>query len=45
MRDIENIYHGFYDNSNFYLKRKKETFVKVIDIIKDKTGYRKPNKI
>ena len=41
MTDIENIYHGFYDDSNFYLNRKKETFDKVIDIIKDKKKYRK----
>ena len=41
MTDIENIYHGFYDDSNFYLKRKKETFDKVMNTIKDKTKYRK----
>jgi hypothetical protein len=41
MTDIENIYHGFYDDSSFYLNRKKETFDKVIDIIKDKKKYRK----
>jgi hypothetical protein len=41
MTDIENIYHGFYDDSNFYLKRKKETFDKVMSIIKDKKKYRK----
>lgn len=41
MTDIENIYDGFYEDSNFYLHRKKETFDKVIDIIKDKKKYRK----
>lgn len=41
MTDIENIYHGFYDDSNFYLNRKKETFDKVMDIIRDKKKYRK----
>jgi hypothetical protein len=41
MTDIENIYHGFYEDSNFYLHRKKETFDKVMDIIKDKKKYRK----
>ena len=41
MKDIESIYHGFYDNSNFYLKRKKETFDKVMNTIKDKKKYRK----
>ena len=45
MRDIESIYKGFYEDSNFYLNRKKETFEKVINTIKDKIKYRKNKKI
>lgn len=41
MKDIESIYNYFYTDSNFFLKRKKETFDKVIDIIKDNKKYRK----
>lgn len=41
MGDIENIYHGFYNDSNFFLQRKKDIFDKVIDIIKNKQKYRK----
>jgi hypothetical protein len=41
MSDIEKIYNGFYEDSNFYLKRKKETFDEVMSIIKDKIKYRK----
>jgi intein-encoded DNA endonuclease-like protein len=41
MSDIERIYSGFYQDSNFYLKRKKETFDEVLSIIKDKIKYRK----
>lgn len=41
MKDIESIYNYFYTDSNFFLKRKKETFDKVIGIIKDKKKYRK----
>jgi hypothetical protein len=44
MRDIESIYKGFYEDSNFYLNRKKETFEKVINTIKDKIKYRKNKK-
>lgn len=41
MTDIEKIYKGFYEDSNFFLYRKKETFDSVINIIKDKKKYRK----
>lgn len=41
MCDIENIYHGFYDQSNFFLERKKKIFDEVFNIIKDKIKYRK----
>lgn len=41
MKDIESIYHGFYNNSNFFLHRKKETFDNVINIINNKKSYRK----
>lgn len=41
MKDIENIYRGFYNNSNFYLVRKKETFDNVMNIIINKIKYRK----
>ncbi len=41
MSDIEKIYNGFYENSNFYLKRKKETFDEVMSIIVNKLKYRK----
>ena len=41
MTDIEKIYKGFYEDSNFFLHRKKETFDNVINIIKDKKKYRK----
>lgn len=41
MTDIEKIYKGFYEGSNLFLYRKKETFDKVINIIKDKKKYRK----
>lgn len=41
MTDIEKIYKGFYEDSNFFLFKKKETFDNVINIIKDKKKYRK----
>ena len=41
MSDIEKIYKGFYEDSNYFLYRKKETFDDVINIIKDKKKYRK----
>lgn len=41
MSDIEKIYHGFYDNTNLYLKRKKSIFDEVIVEIKNKKKYRK----
>lgn len=41
MSDIEKIYNGFYEDSNFYLKRKKETFDEVMSIIVNKLKYRK----
>ena len=41
MSDVEKIYQFFYKDSNVYLKRKKETFDRVYDIIKVKNKYRK----
>jgi hypothetical protein len=41
MYDIENIYHGFYDESKLFLIRKKSIFDEVIGIIKSKQKYRK----
>jgi len=41
MKDIENIYHGFYDDSNVFLYRKKDIFDNVIKTIKNKKKYRK----
>lgn len=41
MKDIENIYEGFYTNANLFLKRKKTIFDSVIDEIKNKIKYRK----
>ena len=41
MTDIEKIYHGFYDNSNVFLYRKKDIFDKVIKVIENKKKYRK----
>lgn len=41
LSDVENIYQFLYTNSTVYLKRKKETFEKVISITKNKKKYRK----
>jgi hypothetical protein len=41
MKDIENIYNGFYHESNFFLQRKKHIFDEVIETIKNKQKYRK----
>lgn len=41
LSDVENIYNFLYKDSTIYLKRKKETFEKVISITKDKNKYRK----
>jgi intein-encoded DNA endonuclease-like protein len=41
MKDIENIYNGFYLNASFFFKRKKHIFDEVIEIIKNKEKYRK----
>lgn len=41
MSDIEKIYYGLYDNSNFFLIRKKCIFDNVMEIIKNKQKYRK----
>jgi len=41
MKDIENIYFGFYNESTFFLKRKKDIFDMVINKIKNKEKYRK----
>jgi hypothetical protein len=41
MKDIENIYNGFYTDSIFFLQRKKRIFDDVIEIIKNKEKYRK----
>jgi hypothetical protein len=41
MKDIENVYNGFYTDSIFFLQRKKRIFDDVIEIIKNKEKYRK----
>jgi hypothetical protein len=41
MSDIEKIYHGFYNESNLFLNRKKSIFDEVIRLIKYKEKYRK----
>ena len=41
MNDIENIYEGFYSDSDLFLIRKKHIFDEVNRIIKDKQKYRK----
>jgi len=41
LSDVENIYDFLYKNSTLYLKRKKETFDKVVSITRDKNKYRK----
>lgn len=41
MTDIEKIYHGFYNNTNLYLRRKKSIFDEVMVEIKNKKKYRK----
>lgn len=41
LSDVEKIYDFLYKNSTLYLKRKKETFDKVVSITRDKNKYRK----
>jgi DNA-binding transcriptional regulator WhiA len=41
MKDIENIYNGFYSDCNFFIQRKKIIFDSVMEIIKNKQKYRK----
>ena len=41
MTDIENIYNGFYYESNFFLLRKKIIFDEVNQLLKNKQKYRK----
>lgn len=41
MSDIEKIYHGFYDDSSYFLIRKKKIFDNVIKVIENKQKYRK----
>jgi hypothetical protein len=41
LTDVENIYYFLYKDANVFLKRKKETFDKVVSITKDKNKYRK----
>jgi hypothetical protein len=41
LSDIEKIYEFLYKDSNVYLKRKRETFDKVVSITKVKNKYRK----
>jgi hypothetical protein len=41
LSDVEKIYEFLYKDSNVYLKRKKETFDKVVSITKEKNKYRK----
>jgi len=41
MTDIENIYHGFYDNTSVFLNRKKDIFDNVIKTIQNNKKYRK----
>ena len=42
--DVSRPVLSVYEDSNFYLNRKKETFEKVINTIKDKIKYRKNKK-
>lgn len=41
MSDIENIYYGFYNETDLFLQRKKTTFDEVIRVIENKNKYRK----
>ena len=41
LSDVENIYNFLYKDANIFLKRKKETFDRIVDITKDKNKYRK----
>ena len=41
LSDVEKIYEFLYDGATVYLKRKRETFDKVVSITKDKNKYRK----
>lgn len=41
LSDVERIYNFFYENATVFLKRKKETFDKVMDIHSKKLKYRK----
>ena len=41
LSDVENIYRFLYKDANVFLKRKKETFDKVVSITKTKNKYRK----
>jgi hypothetical protein len=41
LSDAEKLYHFFYKDATIFLKRKKETFDKVIDIHSKKLKYRK----
>lgn len=41
LSDVENIYKFLYKDANVFLKRKKETFDRVMDINRDKIKYRK----
>jgi hypothetical protein len=41
LSDVEKIYEFLYKDSNVCLKRKKETFDKVVSITKEKNKYRK----
>lgn len=41
LTDVENIYHFLYNDATIFLKRKKETFDKVVSITKNRKKYRK----
>ena len=41
LTDVENIYDFLYKEATVFLKRKKETFDKVVSITRDKNKYRK----
>lgn len=41
LSDVEKIYEFLYKGASIYLKRKKETFDKVVSITKNKLKYRK----
>ena len=41
LTDVENIYHFLYKDAIIFIKRKKETFDKIVSITKNRKKYRK----